>query len=148
MNKKLKRIYDKLDKIAVPCPNGCHKCCGPVPMSKLEAKAIGLDRCYTKSKEDLHCEFVNKETGQCDIYENRPFVCRLFGTTQHGIFSCKEIRDIKFDAINEKAMIEIFDDFMNLIIETNSMKAFEEAMNKTYDDMKALERRNGWDDAI
>jgi Fe-S-cluster containining protein len=57
------------------CPKGCHKCCGPVPFSRWEWSRIKDKR--APHSDELDCPYIGK-TG-CDIYEERPILCRLFG---------------------------------------------------------------------
>lgn len=87
---------------AVPkfeCRPGCDDCCGPLMMSRLEAKRIrratGVDpmallTTLAKSKDPgcLTCPFVHPETHRCTIYEIRPAVCRVFGSSEHPRLTC------------------------------------------------------------
>ena len=75
----------------------CGKCCGIMPFSKQEYKAIrsiAEKRHITFVKEgwgnreldneldNLHCPFLDYDVGglaSCSIYENRPEICRIFG---------------------------------------------------------------------
>jgi len=58
------------------CLPGCTDCCGPVPFTEEEWENVPVK----KTSETLTCPYAT-ETG-CEIYEHRPFMCRLFGTTQ------------------------------------------------------------------
>lgn len=58
---------------AFPCPRSCSDCCGPVPFSKWEWSQI-KDKRTTSA---LHCPYASP-TG-CEIYSDRPILCRLFG---------------------------------------------------------------------
>jgi len=76
-----------------PCIPGCHDCCGRVPFlpeewKKLSPKELkraefcqeviaGFGQLIGKQP---HCPFVSEKG--CTIYHNRPFYCRLFGTTK------------------------------------------------------------------
>ena len=56
------------------CEEGCTECCGPVLFTKWE-----WDRIDDKRKAiSVHCPYIG-ENG-CDIYEDRPILCRLYGT--------------------------------------------------------------------
>jgi hypothetical protein len=57
------------------CKEGCTDCCGPVPFSKYERSKI-KDKRIPKA---IDCPYAN---GKCEIYENRPLICRLFGTVK------------------------------------------------------------------
>lgn len=64
------------------CVPGCHDCCGPVlatideirplPAKTLEQRAAALG--------DLNCVYL--DSCGCQIYQDRPLICRLFGTTE------------------------------------------------------------------
>lgn len=69
-----------LDKIrnkipAFTCKKGCHDCCGPVPFSEEE-----LARVDERELTSLTCPYLSKNG--CDIYEERPIMCRLFGAVE------------------------------------------------------------------
>ncbi|MCX7218051.1 YkgJ family cysteine cluster protein [Undibacterium sp.] len=66
---------------AFACIPGCHDCCGPVTTSSEE-----MARLPRKSEEqhaaalaDLSCPHLGQNG--CEVYEERPLICRLFGTT-------------------------------------------------------------------
>lgn len=71
---RLDDLYNQIPKFK--CIEGCTDCCGPVPFNKEEIKRIGQKPGFDPS--DLKCKFSHN--GGCDIYENRPMVCRIFGT--------------------------------------------------------------------
>lgn len=56
------------------CKPDCTDCCGPVPFSKWEWEQI-KDKRKTIT---LNCPYAS-ENG-CETYEQRPILCRLFGT--------------------------------------------------------------------
>jgi Fe-S-cluster containining protein len=58
------------------CKKGCCDCCGPVPFSKWEWEQVEDKRKATS----LDCPYA--VNGRCDIYEQRPLICRLYGTVQ------------------------------------------------------------------
>ena len=58
------------------CIEGCTDCCGPVVFTKWEWSRIKDKRKATS----IHCPYIG-ENG-CDIYEDRPILCRLYGTVQ------------------------------------------------------------------
>ena len=64
------------------CRAGCHDCCGPVPVTPLEAKRLGIPgEPMTRTKPGtMTCEFVGP-LGECTVYEKRPYICRMFGAT-------------------------------------------------------------------
>lgn len=85
---KLNKLYKLLPE--VKCEQGCTLCCSPVYMLPSEAKKLGItDRTYTKWDESYDCEFLTPQG--CSVYEIRPFVCRHFGCSDHGLLSCKKV---------------------------------------------------------
>ncbi|WP_283149377.1 YkgJ family cysteine cluster protein [Silvimonas soli] len=63
------------------CVPGCHDCCGPVLATSEE-----MSRLPRKSREqqdaalaELNCVHLGDQG--CQVYSERPLVCRLFGTT-------------------------------------------------------------------
>lgn len=79
------------------CLDGCHDCCGPVVMSRLEW--LRIIRRVGRSEKDLQKEATNRiEAGNfeciflgesgCNIYDIRPAVCRVFGASEHRRLTC------------------------------------------------------------
>ncbi|GAB3252198.1 YkgJ family cysteine cluster protein [Chitinimonas naiadis] len=63
------------------CVPGCHDCCGPVTtsseeMSRLPRKTAAEQEAALRN---LSCPHLG-ECG-CQVYAERPLICRLFGTT-------------------------------------------------------------------
>lgn len=87
---KAKRIIKKLRAIIpdMECLDGCHDCCGPVIMSEWEQAQIKIMPMTGCQYSKLDCLYL--DNSGCSIYEDRPIICRLFGTTEkllcpHGI---------------------------------------------------------------
>ena len=57
------------------CKPGCHDCCGPVTASSEEMLRLPVK----SDVEELNC--VHLGPNGCEVYEERPLICRLFGTT-------------------------------------------------------------------
>lgn len=56
------------------------------------------------------CIFCNEQSGECEVYQSRPFTCRFFGTTyRHNI--CSKIED-KLHAEGEEASVEALSRYM------------------------------------
>ena len=77
------RTIDRLRRNipAFECVAGCHDCCGPVTTSSLE-----MARLPVKSEGVHHaalaawsCPHLGEHG--CQVYDERPLICRLFGTT-------------------------------------------------------------------
>lgn len=76
------------------CKEGCTECCGPVPFSNWEKAQVKIE----PGKEGRPCPYLSN-TG-CTIYENRPFMCRLYGTVKemacpHGCRPTKMLNPIE-----------------------------------------------------
>jgi len=61
---------------AFKCKEGCTDCCGMVPFSNWEWAQVKDQRIATKVK----CPYASKDG--CEIYKDRPIICRLFGTVE------------------------------------------------------------------
>jgi hypothetical protein len=63
------------------CIVGCHDCCGPVTASALEVGRLPArtEAEHTAALARLDCVHLGKHG--CEVYDERPLVCRLFGTT-------------------------------------------------------------------
>lgn len=75
-------------------------CCGPVPFEKefiekhkdkiqveIKKEVIDEQGIYLLT-EDLGCVFLDRKTRECTIYEERPEICRLYGTVKDIRISC------------------------------------------------------------
>ena len=82
MTPNLRKLRDLREQIpAFACVAGCHDCCGPVTasseeMSRLPRKA---DNVRDAALADLSCPHLGEHG--CEVYDERPLICRLFGTT-------------------------------------------------------------------
>jgi len=57
------------------CKEGCTSCCGPIPFTKWE-----WDKVNNKRKvKGIDCPYAKSG---CEIYEQRPLICRLYGTVK------------------------------------------------------------------
>ncbi|MDD9178758.1 MULTISPECIES: YkgJ family cysteine cluster protein [Aliivibrio] len=63
------------------CTKGCHDCCGPVTASAEEMRRLPVktDAEHEAALEAYNC--VHLGPYGCTVYEERPLICRLFGTT-------------------------------------------------------------------
>lgn len=66
---------------AIACVPGCHDCCGPVTASSEEmARLPEISAAnHAEALAELNCPHLGA-TG-CQAYDERPLICRLFGTT-------------------------------------------------------------------
>jgi hypothetical protein len=81
----LKRLYD-----SIPPVKGCDECSGnnccktPFAVSPFERSRLPGH----KFDEVGPCSFL--KDGRCSIYEDRPLICRIYGTCNIG---CEQLRD-------------------------------------------------------
>ncbi|MEH8020886.1 MULTISPECIES: YkgJ family cysteine cluster protein [Rheinheimera] len=73
------RLRDNIPSFA--CVKGCHDCCGPVTTSSEEISRLPVktDAEYKAALEHFNC--VHLGPNGCTVYDERPLICRLFGTT-------------------------------------------------------------------
>lgn len=66
---------------AFECLPGCHDCCGPVTTSPEEMARLPVksDAQHDAALAELNCVYLGKNG--CEVYAERPLICRLFGTT-------------------------------------------------------------------
>ena len=63
------------------CKPGCHDCCGPVTTSTEEMARLPVksEQEHAAALEQLSCPHLGEQG--CQVYAERPLICRLFGTT-------------------------------------------------------------------
>lgn len=66
---------------AFDCKPGCHDCCGPVTASAEEMAHLPVrgDAEHKAALAEWNCPYLG--TAGCQVYAERPLICRLFGTT-------------------------------------------------------------------
>lgn len=66
---------------AFECVKGCHDCCGPVTTSSEEMSRLPVktDAEHEAALNGFNC--VHLGPNGCTVYDERPLICRLFGTT-------------------------------------------------------------------
>lgn len=63
------------------CEPGCHDCCGPVTASSEEMIVLPVktDAEHAAALAEFNCPHLGDKG--CEVYAERPLICRLFGTT-------------------------------------------------------------------
>lgn len=63
------------------CQPGCHDCCGPVTASSEEMANLPVKTAaeHARALAELNCPHLGEKG--CQVYTERPLICRLFGTT-------------------------------------------------------------------
>lgn len=80
---KIKKLYAQIPSFE--CKPGCTDCCGPVPFAKSEWNQI-IDKREPSIINLLKCPY--SYNGSCDIYNQRPFMCRIFGASNDPKLKC------------------------------------------------------------
>lgn len=78
---KLQELYAQIPSFK--CKEGCTDCCGFIMFSKREWQKI--PKKFHKP-ECIACPY--SANGACEIYEDRPFICRLYGTVDTPRLRC------------------------------------------------------------
>ena len=73
------------------CPRTCSDCCGPVPFTEAEFKALPRKHRRTLSMRQFadgsdKCCFSTPSG--CAIYDRRPLMCRLFAAVDFPLLTC------------------------------------------------------------
>ena len=63
------------------CEPGCHDCCGPVTASSEEMARLPVRSAIEHDKALAEWTCVHLGPNGCEAYDERPLICRLFGTT-------------------------------------------------------------------
>lgn len=78
---ELRAIYREVPN--VHCQGKCWRACGPLWMTRLEAKRLvrASGRPLKIVGPDLLCPFLTTD-GRCSGYDARPLICRIFGAVE------------------------------------------------------------------
>jgi len=63
------------------CVVGCHDCCGPVTASSEEMSRLPVKSAAEHDRALAHLNCPHLGAHGCEVYGERPLICRLFGTT-------------------------------------------------------------------
>ena len=111
MINNIDEIYNKIP--ASICEKGCFECCtNMIQFSPSEMERMG------NYEYNGICSHLKE--GKCSIYENRPFLCRIYGTSE--ILKCD-------DCVPEKLLSET--ETANLVHQYTTLKKKEEIRWKT-----------------
>ncbi|WP_417778458.1 YkgJ family cysteine cluster protein [Stutzerimonas xanthomarina] len=78
-NRKIDHLRRRIPDFA--CEPGCHDCCGPVTASSEEMACLPHKSVAEHDAALAHWNCVHLGPNGCEVYEQRPLICRLFGTT-------------------------------------------------------------------
>lgn len=78
---EIREMYAELP--AMECKGLCSDSCGPIEMTRTEAKAIAkrTRRQIQPCDGDLTCKLLTP-AGWCSVYSDRPAICRLWGIAE------------------------------------------------------------------
>ena len=78
-SRKIDHLRQRIPSFA--CVPGCHDCCGPVTASSEEMARLPVksDAEHDAALAEFNCVHLGPQG--CTVYDERPLICRLFGTT-------------------------------------------------------------------
>ena len=78
-NEKIEDLRQRIPSFK--CIVGCHDCCGPVTASSEEVGRLPIktEAEHDAALADYNCVYLGKLG--CEVYHERPLICRLFSTT-------------------------------------------------------------------
>jgi uncharacterized protein len=78
-DRKIKALRARIPTFT--CIVGCHDCCGPVTASSEEMARLPVksEAEHERALAELSCPHLGARG--CEVYAERPLICRLFGTT-------------------------------------------------------------------
>ena len=82
MTRNEQKIHFFRERIpAFACQPGCHDCCGPVTTSTEEMARLPVKNAaaHATALANFSCPYLGAQG--CEVYAERPLICRLFGTT-------------------------------------------------------------------
>ena len=91
------RLADLYARIPLlKCRGLCQDTCGPIPATRHEIRFMERrsGRPYGWQLKTAHCTFLDDQTGRCTCYQDRPLVCRVWGTLEKSAcpFGCEPDR--------------------------------------------------------
>lgn len=149
--RELKKLYDLIPTFK--CIEGCTDCCGPVMATREEMKKgpqlkVVADRIESLVNDKVlswcaTCPYARPGHG-CAIYEDRPFICRLFGTTEDPMLTCTHGygSEKKFTIAQSTALTNRY---LNLIKDDPEAVAIMERLNVAFHKKAEQEQWNACD---
>lgn len=127
MNPEILKIYSKLPRLH--CRGLCADFCKIAPCHPAEAEALleKHGRIPLPTKDGLRCSELTPDN-RCGIYEDRPIICRLWGTFHktkcpHG---CKPVGGFISEAKQKKYQYQV----LRIPAKANPVGMLEEHMDK------------------
>lgn len=101
---------------AFECQPGCHDCCGPVTASSEEMARLPVksDDEHEAALANLNCPHLG-DNG-CQVYAERPLICRLFGTTPGLACPNGKRPETMLDAHIERQILRFFGETRQVLV--------------------------------
>jgi len=98
------------------CKPGCHDCCGPVTTSSEEMARLPVKSAleHEIALAHLNCPHLGKNG--CEVYNERPLICRLFGTTPQLPCPNGNRPDVMIDPELERQIQRFFSDTRQVLV--------------------------------
>ncbi len=111
---KLKFFRTRIPSFA--CVPGCHDCCGPVTTSTLEMARLPLktEAEHEAALAALSCPHLGPDG--CRVYDERPLICRLFGTTPRLLCPRGQGPEVMIDAGIERQIMQYFTEVRHVLV--------------------------------
>lgn len=87
---ELDLLYGQVPQIS-SCTGQCFLSCGPIAYGDAEAaRILRRMRGLPEADDDMRCSMLNA-FNRCDVYDDRPMLCRLWGATvkMPCVFGCE-----------------------------------------------------------
>lgn len=111
VKQRLEGLYAKIPKVK-NCKTGCSDCCGPVPWSIVEAARAGSGP-HLPAAGCMDCPHSTPRG--CNIYTDRPLMCRLFATVKDPMLTCPHgASAIPEEILTVEQGNAIIDDYINI----------------------------------
>lgn len=98
------------------CQPGCHDCCGPVTTSSEEMARLPLvsEAAHDAALAELSCPHLG--ANGCQVYLERPLICRLFGTTPRLACPRGQRPDVMIDPAIEAQVFAFFRETRHVLV--------------------------------
>ncbi len=101
---------------AFECVPGCHDCCGPVTTSTEEMSRLPVksDAEHEAALAQLSCPHLG--SNGCQVYAERPLICRLFGTTPRLACPHGKRPEAMIDPEMERRIFRFFEETRHVLV--------------------------------
>lgn len=98
------------------CIPGCHDCCGPVTTSSEEMARLPVksEAEHDAALANFSCPHLGAQG--CQVYAERPLICRLFGTTPRLACPRGMRPEVMIDAQIEQQVFQFFEETRQVLV--------------------------------